>query len=92
MANLLPSITNPPTYLTRLWKQCLVISIQNSLYLPDVEKDSGDPTRRGRYLDKWQKFNDLMVQHNNHYFIHGGYTWEYDFTFSWDVAQSVIRK
>ncbi|KAI1169459.1 hypothetical protein F4777DRAFT_222122 [Nemania sp. FL0916] len=79
----LPQITEPPGYLTSLWK-FIKAAIAASKSLPDVETDSQDPNKAGEYFPEWQTFQTFANEVDNIYLNSGTYDWEYTFSFKWD--------
>lgn len=86
-----PQITTPPQYLTSLWTTRIGPAITNSYHLPNVGTDPNNPTQHGRYSADYHNIYNLLIAHNQHYYVNNAYTWEYTFSFSWDVTRNKKR-
>lgn len=82
-----PQIKAPPQYLTSLWKTRIGPSLLNSKSLPNVNPEG----QRGQYYTDWSYLDNLVARHNAHYLVNNVYTWEYTFSFSWDVTHHKKR-
>lgn len=86
-----PQITAPPQYLTSLWTTRIGPAIMNSYYLPNVGADPNNPNQPGRYKADYNNIYNLLVAHNKQYYVNNAFTWEYTFSFSWDITRNKKR-